>query len=319
MIKPAVIVPTVRDDSIARWLKEWAGIENHADVYIIEDRPKKTLQLPEWAKHYSWLEIDQDLLDRSWIIPRKTDCIRSYGYLRAYHSGHNVIITLDDDCYPMQGTTPEQFIDGHLLALSDSCPSPAWMTTIDGVRPRGIPYANIQRTMPCVLNHGLWQNVPDLDAVTQLSNMVKPVQHTLKIGSPYRGMYYPMCGMNIAFNRTIAPAMYFLLMGEAHGVDRFGDIWCGIISKRICDQLGYAVNVGDPVIWHSRASNVWANLRKEAVGMEQNETFWLNVDRIVLSGKTVVSCYRQIADGLSDLNEYWNKTSKAMHQWISLF
>ena len=93
------------------------------------------------------------------------------------------------------------------------------------------------------------------------------------------GRYYPMCGMNVALRPVVVPAFYFLLMGRDAGVDRFGDIWAGVFVKRICDHLGWAVNSGPAqVVADQRASNVWANLRKEAPGLELNETLWRAVD-----------------------------------------
>lgn len=104
--------------------------------------------------------------------------------------------------------------------------------------------------------------------------------------------------MNLAFKPEIIPAPYFLLMGHGYEFDRFGDIWSGIILKKICDHLGYAITSGEPVVHHRRASNVWANLRKEDPGLEVNEEFWRVIDKVCLSGKTFVECYQEIARSL---------------------
>ena len=85
---------------------------------------------------------------------------------------------------------------------------------------------------------------------------------------------------------------------KTYGFDRFGDIWAGVILKKIADHLGYSINSGSPAIKHLRASNVWANLRKEAPGLGINETFWAAVDAVPLRGSTFRECYREIANGI---------------------
>ena len=48
----------------------------------------------------------------------------------------------------------------------------------------------------------------------------------------HQGTLYPMCGMNLAFNReTIGPAMYFGLMGEGQPLGRYDDMWAGWCTK----------------------------------------------------------------------------------------
>lgn len=47
-----------------------------------------------------------------------------------------------------------------------------------------------------------------------------------------KGTLYPMCGMNLAFNRElIGPAMYFGLFGEGQPIQRYDDMWAGWCSK----------------------------------------------------------------------------------------
>src|SRR3989304_3774293 len=70
--------------------------------------------------------------------------------------------------------------------------------------------------------------------------------------------------------------------GESWGFERFGDIWSGVIFKKIADHLGYAIASGYPIIWHAKASNVFTNLKKEASGIKINETFWEIIDTIEL-------------------------------------
>src|SRR5918912_1545100 len=122
-----------------------------------------------------------------------------------------------------------------------------------------------------------------------------------------------MCGMNLAFKPQVIPALYFLLMGAREWpYDRFGDIWCGVLIKKICDHLGHGVKSGSPLVEHQRASNVWTNLRKETPGYEVNETLWAAVDSVVLGQCTYQDCYRELGDKLPMRGEYWDRLRNAM-------
>jgi hypothetical protein len=87
--------------------------------------------------------------------------------------------------------------------------------------------------------------------------------------------------MNMAFHKSLLPWIYQAPMGrklEQDGlppIDRFADIWGGIIAKHAIDNiLGGAAWTGGARVYHKRASDVFTNLRKEALGMELNEDVW---------------------------------------------
>ena len=47
-----------------------------------------------------------------------------------------------------------------------------------------------------------------------------------------KGTLFPMCGMNLAFDRDlIGPAMYFGLMGDGQPIGRYDDMWAGWCVK----------------------------------------------------------------------------------------
>lgn len=317
-----VVVPSIREPSLQAFLRAWRAELMHIPVVLIEDNPERSFDCPsEYTEleHYSWKEIDACLGNDAWVIPRRTDCIRSFGYLRALELGAEMIVTLDDDCYPVA----PGFLATHEQCLN-KVGGQAWVNTVTGSRPRGLPYFSSERHHQAVVSHGLWTNVPDFDGPTQLlatsaTSGYRPALEPVVQVVP-RGQYYPMCGMNLAFRRIIVPAMYFLLMGHDYPYDRFGDIWAGIFSKRVCDHLGYAVTSGAPLVRHDRASVVWANLRKELPGLEVNEELWRHVDDIVLSQRDVVGCYSELASGLAAARpgEYWIRLTRAMVRWAEL-
>lgn len=345
-IKVSVVVPTIREESINKFLQEWEkeffeNSEFNVNLIIMEDNPKKKFRLKEGKSiiHYDWQDIDRDLAQDSWIIPRRSDCIRSYGYWKAWLSKPDLIITLDDDCYPLNHYYTSQkkgffskqgFLRGHWDRIMNGVTSTQnfWTNTILKERPRGFPYLNRTKdvyTSNIILNHGLWYNVPDFDAKTHLSLPKTEGLTGFEINQIIpKNIYYPMCGMNLAWKPSATPALYFLLMGqnakgESWNYDRFGDIWAGIIFKKIADHLQYSVASGYPIIWHAKASNVFANLKKEAPGMEMNETFWEIIDDINLRGGSFRECYSEIASKLSIEGKYWTTLKKAMCIWADLF
>lgn len=330
----AIVVPTIREDCIKKFLKEWGDAFKNCAIYIIEDNKEVSFDLPSLSnvEHFSWKGIDAELGNDSWIIPRKSDCIRSYGYYRAWKDGAKYIITLDDDCYPGGETVKYRFVQDHIDNLERTSSPYAlspWTSTIDGLKPRGVPFNDTVRLMDTKISHGLWLENPDLDAVTQLS--AKHLEgHWEDSYSPIlqyipRGNYYPMCGMNLAWKVEITPIMYFLLMGKLSGpYDRFGDIWSGIFSKKILDHLDMDVFSGTPMVVHKKASDPMVNLDKEYPGYRVNEILWNHISMLRFKHHTYEECYLELADYLTSmfdarLSEYWIKLRDAMRIWIRLF
>ncbi|MDQ3008360.1 MAG: hypothetical protein M3Q81_02070 [bacterium] len=324
MLSTTLVIPTIRT---LDFLSDWADQLAPVDIIICEDQPTKTLDLPQVGKsitHYSWAEIDTELGSNSWIVPRRVSGIRNFGFWKAYHQGAEIIITLDDDCYPVPN---HQLVEGHLRNLQLKVPT-RWTNTNPDVRhlyTRGMPYGN-RRQAPVMLSHGVWTNVLDHDGPTHLQHLeftAEFAEHFLQIIPS--GTYFPMCSMNIAFRREITPLMYFPLMGENKegvkwGYDRFDDIWAGIFAKKIMDHLQYGAVNGSPLIEHRKASNPFTNLKKEAAGIEVNETLWEAVDAVKLTKNTPTECYAELASKVKfPKEEYFTKLREAMLIWSSMF
>jgi hypothetical protein len=314
-MKAVVVVPTSRELHIRAFLNAWKDEFSDATILVIGDERSYDVS-GDNVIHYSREDINKTLGTDSWIIPSKTGCVRSFGCLMAHRMHPDMIVCLDDDCYPDPGYTG--FLLRHWERLQSSS-DPCWTSTADEFQPRGMPYYNVARTGPAILNHGLWNNIPDFDASTQLQHQRTPLSLAWSSRTVPRGHYFPMCSMNIAWRPALTPAMYFLLMGPSYSYDRFGDIWGGVLVKRVCDHLGLAVNTGEPAIEHQRASNVWTNLRKEATGLEVNERFWQEVDSVRLTESDVKSCYIELAQKLSLEGEYWDRLRDAMVTWARMF
>lgn len=314
-MKACVVIPTIRESCISEFLAAWEAELSGASILVVEDNPKKSFRLRAGnVTHYAWQEIEETLGADAWIVPRRSDCVRSFGYLMAAAERPDMIVTLDDDCFP--DPDAPGFLERHWAALESGGGDDAWESTLEGLAPRGVPYYQTRREAPVILNHGLWHGVPDLDAPTQLLGERLPLDPRHRSFTVPRGKYFPMCGMNLAWRPQATPALYFLLMGKDYEFDRFGDIWAGLLLKRIADHLGWAVKSGPPAIVHRRASNVFTNLRKEAPGLAWNEEFWRAVDRVPLRGDDFAACYAELADGLGLAGAYWDQLRQAMRGWL---
>ncbi|HTR88684.1 MAG TPA: hypothetical protein VMG62_01075, partial [Solirubrobacteraceae bacterium] len=228
----------------------------------------------------------------------------------------DMIVALDDDTRP--DPAHPGFLERHWSRLQSACEH-AWVSSLDAASPRGMPYFADERRAPVMLNHGLWSGVPDFDAATQLVASRVQIPAGWSDRTIPRGSYFPMCSMNVAWRPEFTPAMYFLLMGPDYPFDRFGDIWGGVLAKRVADHLGLAVNSGSPAVLHERASDVFSNLAKEARGLAANERFWQAVDSVVLTAESVAGAYGELADRLPLEQPEFVQLRQAMRAWAELF
>jgi len=320
----ALVIPTIRSLS---FLSEWKSVLSPCHLIIVEDHTSQQIELPkikfQSVSHYSWQDIKKDFGRDEWIFSRQNAGIRSYGFWKAFQTGADMIITLDDDCYPVDN----DFLDQHIRNLSLKAPR-GWYGTFphpDFMYTRGFPY-DIRAVYPVMVSHGLWSKNLDLDGMTQKNHphLNIPSYAPLLSFIP-QGQYFPMCSMNLAFRREVTPLMFFPLMGKDSGgnpwgFDRFDDIWAGIFAKKIMDHLGYAVSNGSPFVEHRKASDADTNIQKEKTGLPVNEKIWLWADSVQLTKQTPALCYRELAQGISfPHTRYFTKLRQAMIIWSELF
>lgn len=269
-MKIAVIVPTIRPESWQQFLNRWETLfyKHNVLLYKVDDLGETPICIC-----YDYGMAGQVV--NLWDLPKvwcfnKTDACRNIGFYYASKTSADIFISLDDDVYPIGDP-----IQDHIDALSMEV-SPRWMSTAQDWRVRGIPVGG--EKWPVVLSHGVWEGVPDFDAPTQFLNPEVNDIAFNKTNIP-EGVLFPLCAMNFAFRRELLPWVYQAPMGQRlaeFGLlvgDRFADIWSGVVMKLACDLNQWGVVTGYSTIYHSRASNVFTNLRKESVFMEQNETF----------------------------------------------
>lgn len=318
-MKATIVIPTIRENCIKEFLKAWKGEFKGHRVIVIEDNPKKTFKV-RGCEHYAWEDIESELGKNSWVIPRRTSGIRCFGFLKALEKKTDMVVTLDDDCFPA-----DSFLKGHYYNLSELLLTDRWFSTDrNGGHLRGIPYLNKKSSVRAIISVGTWTNIPDKDAVHQLMGDTK---FSTFNGIIPLGYYFPFCSMNFAFLPEYATLVYQSLNGQSptgkkYPYNRTDDIWGGIISKKVCDHLNLRVFCGHPQVEHRRASNPFANLRNEAPGFELNEVFWQYIDRVRLKSSTPHDCYMEISEYLikNPLPEnqwFWGELGKALKLWVS--
>ena len=310
-LKNALVVPTIREANIKEFLREWSA--HDFDTIVVEDNPQKSFNLNSDIEHFSWKEIDEELGNKSWIISRRDSAIRSFGFYYAYKMGYENIFTLDDDCLPINIS----FIEDHLKNLNNFS---QWTHSVPGQRTRGFPYGDVGKNTNVKVSMGLWENVPDYDAIQELSGNNPKLVLPTEVRLMPANQYFPLCGMNMCFKREIAPLMYFPLQGKGWPYGRFDDIWCGVIMKKVCDWLRFQIAVGPPNVNHTRASNVFKNIIKEAPGIGFHDTFWKSIDEVDLTNDNPIGCMVEISEKLSNSNdEYLRKVGYAIKDWADIF
>jgi len=315
-LRPTITVPSHRPEQLAKFFEKWGDRFKGCRVIVAEDAPVRTCDVPDGVECYSWQEIDADLGEDAWIIPRRSADIRSYALLKAVEEPTSFIWALDNDCYPEPGVRYLPELERRLSAVY---PRDRWFNTMYMHYPRGFPYSERKATSRCILHHGLWSHIPDFDGQTQLAlPQYREPPHTFAHRVPY-GMWFPMCSMHFAWRPEATVLVYQLPMGGAFPFARVGDIWSGLFAKKIADHLGYAVSSGAPSVRHERQSDATANAETEKAWLPINEGLWREVEAVRLTGTTFVACYRQMALAVRYLSHpYFITLAAAMEVWADL-
>lgn len=262
-------------------------------------------------------------------IPWNTDNRRNIGFLKAWESGADVLISIDDDNYCRADS---DFVGSHhvvgqpLKALGDQAyaDDAAWFNICnllesqvqDPVYARGYPYAARKpeaQAQPgavpasasgqrLAVNAGLWLDDPDVDAITRLAQ--RPRMRAAKPQAVILGpaTWSPINTQNTALVRDALPAYYYVRMGfplQGMRIDRFGDILSGYFVQKCAKHLGHALRLGGPVADHRRSHhNLFKDLYHELAGIVLVEELlpWLQALR--LEGADYSSSYAALAEAL---------------------
>ncbi|KAJ6868727.1 hypothetical protein NC651_033723 [Populus alba x Populus x berolinensis] len=200
-----IVIPTIRN---LDFLEMWRPFFQPYHLIIVQDGdPSKTIKVPGGFDYelYNRNDINRILGPKASCISFKDSACRCFGYLV---SKKKYIFTIDDDCFVAKDPSGKEInaLQQHkknLLAPSTPFSSTPYMIHTERVQ------IFLREGVPTAVSHGLWLNIPDYDAPTQL---VKPLEKNTRFVDAVmtipKGTLFPMCGMNLAFNRElIGPAM----------------------------------------------------------------------------------------------------------------
>ena len=274
-------------------------------------------------------DIERILGPKASCISFRDSACRCFGFLV---SRRRYVYTIDDDCFVARDPRglPVDALAQHLRNLLSPSTPYFFNTLYDPYRSgsdfvRGYPFS-LRSGRPTAVSHGLWLDVPDYDAPTQLA---KPLERNATYVDAVltipRGSLYPMCGMNLAFDRElVGPAMWFGLQGEGQPLGRYDDMWAGWCSKVVCDHLGYGCKTGLPYVSHSKASDPFVNLRKEYKGIFWQEELVPFFQRLSPPPELgdAAAVYLWIADRVEEElvsldADYFTRVAAGMRTWIA--
>ena len=266
MSRIAVAVPTIpeRADIFAKFMEAWQPLfDKHKAEFIkvLDGKYPTVIGTDENTLPYSPVDVMGEYAD---CLSNLNAGIRNLGfaYIARYLPEVEYIVTLDDDVLPIGDP-----IQDHIDALNRRVPI-SWMSTASEYT-RGFPYG-LREEAEVVLSHGVWEGVADWDAPTQLVLGSHRDISFPKCPIP-KGIFYPMCSMNLSFKRKMLPYIYHAPWEL--GIRRFDDILAGTESKKAIDKNGWAAVTGYARVNHERASNVFNNLEIEAAGIKAWEAY----------------------------------------------
>lgn len=327
-MKAAVVIPSMRGSKALESLIEIAP--DNVDFVVIaqEKLPKKYERTTEFN--------DKDIFPLSWIFNRYSK--RNYGFAYAYKQNYDIILSIDDDCFPMSSN----FFEDHFTALKETSTDAFNILKLySGIPreilekgPRGFPTKPL-RKVETVINQGLWAGDLDLPALT-----IGELLHSTngKVPSPLssdpqilnqwtipQAQLVTVCGMNMSFLREVTPAFpYTYMEAEGYGIARYDDIWSGLFIKHIIDRLGKRMSAGFPIIKHDKgAREISKDIQYEEKGDFMNNYLWNNLPNLQLEGSDYVTCFLEIAQWLAKISQekelrFFKKISDSMFEWTRL-
>jgi hypothetical protein len=283
----AVVVPTNRPDRITRFLDAWGPLfdRHNVQVSVIVDDEATWEKMP-------------------WFIPRRSDMIRSLGFLRVYQRAEvDYVLTLDDDTLPIASQSGIDIFEQYQRVFEAGAPLSDYLDigalTTSMLQMRGYPYRDREPARVAV-QYGGWHGVLDYDARTQLDHPRGPERFKGVVLPVPRGTAVTGCIMNCAFRREVTPIMWQLPLLEGR-YNRWGDIWSGLIQKRVLDHIGQVMVInGKASVLHERASDPTANLERETPGIPFNEDLWESLEPYGCPGEAMLYNWRAVTDGVAD-------------------
>ncbi|XP_057819862.2 probable UDP-arabinopyranose mutase 5 [Cryptomeria japonica] len=330
-----IVVSVTRPDP--SFLEAWMPFFSPYHVIVVQEPElEENVKVPSGLNHTLYTKHDMERILGIGVLNslgfRGHSC-RAFGYLM---SKKKYIFSLDDDCIPAKD--PNGYLinplEQHIVNLMNPSTPFFFNTLYDPYRDgsdfvRGYPFS-LRQGVPCAISCGLWMNLPDYDAPTQI---LKPDERNTRyvdaVLTVPHGALFPMSGINIAFNREIiGPAMFSGLARSGAGkpllsrYDTLEDIWCGLCCKVICDHLGYGIKTGLPYVWRKEDfGDPMVSLSREYEGVKWLEEIvpFFQALRLPRTALTVEDCFaeigKQVKDKFRNLDPLFSEVGTSMEDW----
>jgi hypothetical protein len=287
------------------------------------------------------------------MIPENSDNRRNVAYLLALEEGAEVIISVDDDNFPLEGV---DFVGEHMrVGQTQTQPQAVghnqWYNLCDLLEPkmpdlyaRGFPYwardkraAEVSGTAArkIAMSVGLWTSDPDSDAIARLyckPHIESSDGRQVMLGA---GVRSPINTQNTALSRQAMAAYYYVFMGQplrGMKLDRFGDIFSGYFVQVCADAVGEGISIGGPLADHRRNQhNLLVDLYQELAGIMILEDLSRFLTSVKLPSESYGAAYRSLAGQLEEFaaaqegfiwmpetKEYFRKIGQNMRTWVDV-
>jgi len=337
-------------DVITAYVDNAIQFKQKFDIILMEDsleEPREKLireikylavnNMDTKAFYYTHASAKEDLGEDAYIFPHKAGACRGYGLLKAYEMGYDVILTIDDDVWPIDG---ENFVGKHLRALNGKGDGCWWnpfknIIGLEKYYSRGFPY-NVRENSEVVLNQGIQLHGADVDSITlqecNAESGIFPhvgnctyIPHGVIIPN---GSYTTIAYTSVAIKRKAMPVYYSQLMNtEVDGkmIGRFDDIWSGVFLQRIARHFDCCVSHAPPMSDHRKIPRpLQKDIDAEAPGIKLNEDMWKIADECQFISRSWIDCYEELAHFVAskavsfDYPDYIRKNCEAMLVWCKL-
>lgn len=321
IVTTTIHVPKV----LSQYVKDF---QRHGHEYLVvvagdQKSPPETAAFCRSLPHVVYLDVAAQYalfknLKLYHYIPFNSIARRNFAYLYCIKQGitaHDTLITIDDDNFLEE----PDFLTKHSLRQHTAplieTDRPTWFNPLPHayhtpVYPRGFSmYERTQQTthyrlnatvqsISIAVNQGLWNQSPDLDAVSRFIEG-DGVEHWVRNNASIvlgRNVLCPFNTQNTAYlNGFWATAFLCPYIG------RFDDILSSFITKRIADHFGYGVSYGAPIVTqHRNMHRTYHDFLLELHGMSLTDAFVSLLYTIDLDATTITDALAQIADQLTE-------------------
>ncbi len=335
-------------------------------IIVGDNRTPKITE--DFVKHYSvnryWTEYWSPQKQDKWLkekFPNKGESLRNvipendmrrrnFGYLRALEMGSDIIITIDDDNYPLPNY---DWLGLHTCNLGEYCQSISSANSF--VNPcrffdfelpfysRGYPFAHLfadtieyfdaRDSRESVLNMGLWVGKPDVDSYTNIVYPDLKTEYSQLLNSAYSikmDNYFPINTQNTSFKKELS-IFHNLYMEPLYDLPshRFDDIWAGLFCLKLIHKKGKTASFGTPLVEHRRnIHNYQKDLQTEFIGASLNTKMWDFIRDFRVHSTNYKDGFLEIAYGLEreftrgfidkKIIEFIQRLADSMVLWVEL-